>query len=737
MADKAQVTLGGVPLAATTGVAWTFQAGVQPYTTVFTAHERHWDQLKTVIGQPLDLKISDPRDRTTVVRDVYILHEAPSDAPHRVSFVVADKRWKWAYKLVVHDFNMPRKTGDRTAFGEVPVELQTVVDVYDYLPYSLDDGKRWTAKRAVESVLADLEPGAFEVDEFPIEGDGEDGQFTLQGITLRDQGDVALARLLSYVPGADVWVDSEGKVRVIDATNLQATEEYAKRLPALQRIGEVPRWIDRKRIRPSRVVAHYQREVELLFEYDDDYSGGTTAPPSRNAPYLDNVLPTVDPSTDITEFDPERGEVVTKSVPPGTWVQVSAWLQAMDADRPEGSAPWTFETIRKHWLKGDLEGVLGARGLDLDATGNVAMRVAALRQHFRQTFRIQRRYMERIRSLRAVRVALLDPVTGARAPAAVWGQACIIPAHKWHMTQRGTSDIDRQKVYRNVDYLPTIGNTIEFPPGPTSVNILDEELGIFRLEWLASPYGTVESFVPCHLVDSSNAPRVVMRDLSQQDVEPMGAGIQIESGTNGIFLRNTMRYRVMLTVVPASPNSAAQFHRHEVAAGEVADVFRQEFRIQEGEGPELHVFVPPGEATARFAWQDDNLARQTLVDLLGLVVDNPDTPQIEGQIEGADLPGFEPCNQGRELASHALSLAAELYAGFADGLQGAAVTVPPSDGVKLVGNMSGATLRVGTAPSAKVDVVHQFPGRQRALSRFALLPDSARAILLGIVPFRE
>jgi len=741
-AKKASVKLGNVALAATSGIAWRFVGGVQPYTSVFYVHKSRWGRLKASIGQPLQLVIKDSRGTVTTISEVYILHEAPSDSPHRVGFVVADKRWKWQYKLVARDFNMIRKTGDRTAKQAVPVETQVVVDKYDYLPYSLKlpQGTRWSAREAVEEVLDivhDEDTGGYKVENFPIKdtaGGTNSGEFTLQNVTLRDAGDVAISRVLSYVPGADVYINAEGQTIVYDATDLQQLDNYYQGLPVDTYAGEKAAWIDRGKIRPNKVVVHYQREVELLLEYEDDYSGGTSAQLVSSRPYVENVCPTVDPETEISnEFEPESGLYLRKTVPAGTWVEMKELLAAWNNDRPEGSLPWTFDTIKRHWLKGDLEGVLGARGLDKDEEANVAMRVQALRQHFRQSFRVNRRYMEGMRSLRAVRVGLLDPVTGARAPAAVWGQACIVPSTKGkYIAARGTEDISKLKVFRNVDYIaPSLqgANIIDTAPGPARVNIIDEEIGVFRLEWIVSPYGTVESFIPSKLVNEQNFDGIaVTRDLSQQEDQPMGAAMQIEGGTNGIFLDSSLEMAVLVTMVPAAPNSPMQFHREEVEASDVASVFRSEFGIKDGDGPTLEVYVPPGEATARFALTDQNDATNTVQDLLGL-------RNGEG-IEGPELPGYQLMNQERHLTGHAVSLAAELLVDYADNVQGSIVTPVPSGGVELKGNTSSATVRVAAAPSAKVDAVHAFPGQSRQISRLAVMPESTRQIVLGIVPFK-
>jgi hypothetical protein len=730
--------LGGVELAATSGIAWRFISGVAPYTTVLSVHKTRWDRLKGKLGKPLTLEITDSRDVKTTIEQVYILHLTPSDSPHRVSFLVADKRWLWPYKLVVRDFNMPRKTGDRTALGQpVPVETQQVVDEYDYLTYSLQPPQqtKWTSQTALEAVLQLVDEDNWSVESWPIKdttGVGDSGQFSLQGVTLRDSGDIALQRLLSYIPGAALYVNEQGKTIIFDASDLDATEQHFRKLPISTYAGERGAWIDRKAIRPSKVIVHYQKEIELLVEFEDDYSGGTSAQPIANDAYVDNVIPTTDPKTEITEFDPGQNRTVTKTVPMGTYVRVDKWLEAMDKDRPEGSLPWTWTSVKHHWFKGDLDAIW-IRGKDLDPTGNAAMRLQAFRQHFRQTFRLNRKYMERIRNLRPIRVALLDPVTGARAPAAVWGQGTMVPSSKGMlMAKRSREDAASSKYLRIIDALKDYPQKplLDLNPSPQRVNILDAEVGIFRLEWIVSPYGLSDSFLPCKLVNDQYREGVSLsRDLKFQEDQPMGAGMIVDDGTNGLFLDDQLEVKVLMTAVPASPNSRQQFHQIEVEATDIQSLFQREFRIQDGDGPPLEVFVSPGEVTARFGITEADEAFSTQKLLFGLT--NPDPGE-----EPEELPGYTLINEERELLPHARSLAAEVIAPFADNVQGIINTSLPRDGLKLVGNMASATLRVAAAPSARVDAVHEFPGQQRSIPRHALMPESARQLILGIVPFK-
>lgn len=740
---KASVTFAGEPLSAVSPIVWKFQTGTSPYTTVLQVHQSQWGNLEALIGDDsAELVVNDARGVSTKIRFLTILHRVASDSPNRVSFLVADRRWKWPYKLVARDYNVAKKTGDRTAFYDnLPFENLVTVDEYDYRRYSLNGQDRWTAKAAVEDVLKIVTDDRYEIESFPIEGDSTAGEFSLQNIYLRDSGDIALGRLLSMIPGAEVYMDKDGKARIIDAASIKDAEAYFEDLPPSTWGGDSATMIDRKKIRPKKVIVHFQREVELLAEYQDDYNSTSSTPSRRKTdPYLENILPTVDPTTNLAQWDPFSSTYRSGSdVPAGTWVEVLQWLLAMDADKPEYSAPWNFETIKNLWMRkdGGLEQVLGATGLDIDEDGNIAQRVSALREHFRGTFRLNYAMTERIRDFLDVRVAMLDPITGARAPAAVWNQYCVNPSSKGYRVA-SRKDPALQGVYRNVDCLKASDDgarIIDTTPGAADIAFRDKDLGIFQVVPLLRQSGTDAEIIPCHVVTESGegTPRVPVRDLGKQDNDPIAPGARVEGGANGVLLRSTMRLKAMFTIIPSAPNNAKQFHREEVTAEDVGKLYSREYGIRSGTGPDLEIFVPPGECTARFAWSDDEDAKRTIGELLGLDTDDP----AEAGIEGPELPGFEFTNGEREVKGYARAVAAEALATFADNIQGRVSTIVPNSGLRLAGNMSSVSIVVGSAPSAKVSAVHEFPGQQRPISRFAMLPNSTRLWTLGIVAFKS
>lgn len=742
MPNKATLKLAGVELAGNEGFTWRFVTGTQPYRTTALVHKTIFDRsLKSKIGEPLTLEIVPFNGKKVSVKDVYIIEEMPSDSKNRVRIMLADMRWRWERMFVSRDYNIPKKSGNKTRLhGSVPIENKVTVDVYDFKVYSLDNQEKWVPKRIIEDIMTQVEPdGKWWISSMPY-AEGEGGM-VIQNVMIRDGAGAAIGRALSYMPGLEVYVDVSGSANFFDATTLKDTKEYRDKLPPPLRSGDWPVKVDRKKIRPGRVKVHYQREVECLFEFEDDWAGSTSANRQVGEPFLENVIPTVDPETELTRWHAELGIEVTDTVDAGTWVDAYKWLEAMDddANKPPGSLPWTWETIKRHWFTGDLEGHLtgsAERGVgDIDPNGNIALRVQTLRQHFRQTFRINQKYMDRIRSLEAVRVTPFDPVTASRPYAPVWSQAVIVSTTKG-LRVRTRKDPAKQHYYKQIDEVPGTGeNVMQKSPVPARVQIIDRDQGIFRVDWLLDPYGMNKAIVPCHLVNFSGqktAPSAALRDM---DSVPIAVGLTDETATNVIFLADEFKLKALLTIVPAAPNNKSQFHIEEVRPSDLDELLTEQGAeaIKGGDGPDAEVYIPPGEVTARHAWGDnDEIAKDEVALMLGVDSDSKDAGLFPGQRE---LRGFTWVNGERDIEPHAKAVAVEALMPFADTYAGQVVTRSPDQTVEIKGNVSSASVQVSSSPAATVRVVHDFSGRPQPLSRFALLPDEARRHILGEIPF--
>ena len=324
-----------------------------------------------------------------------------------------------------------------------------------------------------------------------------------------------------------------------------------------------------------------------------------------------------------------------------------------------------------------------------------------------------------------------------------------MPSEKGKLTAFRT-DPTRAQILQNIDYLAEYNKDptnrprlVTQPPSPARISWRDKDLGIFSLSYILSPFGTVNSYLPCCLVDADGERKSLVRNLEQQDDDPVVAGATIEGGTTGIFLDKVLEMKVLITLVPAAPNNKHQYHQESVEADDISDFWKYKFGIRDGDGPELDVFVPPGEQTARFAWSIDEGCEKTINELLALGEDDPRKAGIKPDKKTGEinLDGYHFTNYEREIKAHSKAMAAELLSAYADNIQGTLSTkLPPKQGEggnvdRLSGNMTSATIQVAGYPSGKVSTFYEFPGQQPVISRMSLLPDEARRLILRVIPF--
>jgi hypothetical protein len=753
--NKTEAKIGGVTLSANESVVWRLTTGVQPYTTALSCSAEDWEQtLKGQMGQDLTLTLkSGNNGQTYTIGNVTILHELGRASRHRAVFVVADRRWKWRYTIFRRDFNMIKKTGNKTAiFENVPTALTQYIDTYRYRDYSLDQDTQgqkttWTTRRALESVLDDIVEGQYDFESWPVTDDGGSEEFKIQNLSIRDSADGAIGRLLSYVPGANLYIGLDGRVKLYNAADNAEMLEVFNGLPHQTKLGHYGVEIDKKAIRPKKVYVYYEREVECLLDFDDDTPESTYVQPDRTTPYVENVCQTVDEQLPIYEYDPITNTYAQRTPAPGTWVTFSEFLLACNNAQRSDANPWTWDTLKVHYMLGSLLGSLAPGAADGVAAGDdefisIAERVNQIESNFRRTFRINRLLTSKVERWLPVRSAMFDPMTGARAQACVWGQYCYMPTTKQRMIYP-TQDEDKKGLYVNVD---TYGRSqregkkfIELAPSPARVQFVDEQEGVFRVDWIKQPYGLQESMIPSLVVTAADTSSLKPQtaDLAKQDDELLVAGAKRQGSNNYGILKSECRFKAMVSFIPAAPNNKSKLYRVEVTPEDVTSFMNGDVKIENGDGPPLEMYVSPGELTARFAWTDDAAAQSTLsrwLELSGQQSGGGGTPAGEAEPEFNELEGFTLVNEESHLTIHAQSVAAEAYMAFADTLHGEIVADAQSAaGLKLAGNMTAASITLGQAPSASMMQRLSFPGTRRPLSRFALMGDVARQFVVKTI----
>lgn len=649
-------------------VRWIVQAGTAPATGRFNVTKGAAARLLEGGLRPVTLKITSG-GTTGEFRELYVIQQAPSDSPTWKTVLVADRRWFWRYRLARGLYNVRRQTGVQRLTGpdRVAPEVQLVVPVIAYAPFSLrNQTVPWRGREILERLLREAS--------IAEKGAGGPG-FTAAIETIADipienlevTGSVAdaIEQVLAFIPGARVTVDARGAVRVFDASS-GAEEQIVEQIPAeIIGAGHVER-CDLARLRPRHVDVFFGIEAELRVDGEEAQGAGSTSARDPDGRFVENVL-------SLPDFEQAIGGT---NYVMHSWVPFDSVLPAWGALPEPIGVPLDFPLIRKAfvpgmdlWAGASLAGALTPRA---DWMG----RIAAVQTHYRQTYRINQRWMARIFQLRPYRVALADVATGSRGPIGVWSDFCFLATQRSVMLER-QANVEHANYAMNVVCYPEDGLLASAPIGATArVRIEDADQGILSVDYLADRFRIYEAALPSQIeLEGANT------QPGQRVMEPGPAGY-LGPNVRGIafnFLRRadrlpqlTARHKIafVLTAVPGSPNGRGQLVRVRVTPGEVP-AFPGQDRC---EGPPLDFMVAPGLETARVAWSDANAA--TIEQAFGKGADD----DVDAAPEALrpliiNLGAEAPAAGGASLTAIAKAAAARIYHQLRDRQEGQAATV--------------------------------------------------------------
>lgn len=703
--------LGGRLLAGSAPVRWTFIDGVQPSTAVFELLKPDVETLLSGGLAPVTLEISGGVGLGTEKIDyLYVISEVPADDPNHGRVLVADRRWWWRYRHVKRDYNVRRRVGFRRVKNPSTQELQPVAEDVWYAPWSTkdEDGAHpWTAREVVEDVLAavlkkeqescgylapsDVDEQAMHVNDLPIEN-----------LNIDESGDEAVARVLRFMPEMTVGVDADGTVRVYSRLSGNEVPAITVSGPEIVGGGHVQR-IDLPRPRPSAIKVLFSREVEVRYDVEELASTTSSSARDKDDRFMDNVLP-------VPDFEL------------GTWCQ-GTWITFAEALTAWGVIPGLgraldFDIIRQAMVAfcdlWSMAQQYGEGAPDADWMG----RLAAVQQHYRQTYRINRRWRDRIHSISAYRVAVIDPESGMRAPAVAYSDY----AQMGSMRAILAGGLEGGYVL-NVAGSPASKDaeiTDAMKPAPARVSVVDSDQGIVRLDFLTDVLHLADRTLP-GTVD--NAPTT---NLRRARFGPIGWDSLPKGNATAVpTLATPYRMALIVTVTPGSPNGAEQLHAITVKPGDIAGLLPPAARagLNDCRGPIMEVRVSPTpETTAKVAWMDSY--REAIEKVMG----------VRALSKDETMPDLDPItvNAGDPLApldAIARAMAAAIYASLSDRPQGSK-TIPLQSTIKLGGWLGSVSWEVTT----KGEVLMQLRMREGgpALDMFALMPTSVRRMILRL-----
>lgn len=736
MADfVTKATLGGRPLMASAAVTWDLTTGTAPSIKTFDLLREDADALMAAARAPVELVITH-NDRVQTVQNLWVIANAPADTPFHGRVTVADRRWFWQYAHVIRRYNMRRRTGGRRIKSNLPGELQPVAPTVQYRPWSLktpDAGirGRWVAREVIEDVVKEAGRGERDhVGTIPTVSVSSDLGRTLpiDRLQIDDPGDAAVGRALGYLPEAAITIDEKGNAIVFSRASGAEQGLIEKNLgPEVQGRGHLE-VVKNAAQRPKEVRIWFTREPEVRFDFLEAAQAEDTVAPG-DARVLENVLPV--PDFQIT--------ISGETVPQGTWVTFDAYLSAISGEAKPGGSSLAGTRIDHNILERsalphvDLWGALGLLGTR-DPDADWAARIGALQRHWRRTFRINRKWVDRVLKISAYRIATIDQVSGQRGPAEAYADYTLVPGRRFHWKRRSAV----QSMYHSIakrgypqGATQSIrGQTVNrfdanTKAAPADVSVVDEDQGIIDVEFLVDPNRLHEKAIPGIL--SSDA--IPQWDLRRQEDVPITFDHLIALN-RPVKMSPQWKLAVILTVAPAAPNGLDQLHRVTVKPADLSGMVPAG-ALQAATGPPMDVRIGANVETARFRWSDESW--ESIEEFFGL----PAKGDPKDKRDVSERTRFLCVNDGREdsgaasLWDIARAAASRVYASLADHYEGrAAVELTP--GLVPSGWITRISHSLDTRGVATTEI--ELPASIPQIDLVSYLPDSARAIILREVP---
>ncbi len=665
-------TLGGYALNGVSGNGWVLKDSTRPHAWTFVLEPAQVDKLVGNGLAPITLVQGDE-----TYRNLFAIQRVAAPLPQFAGVKVVDWRWFWTTRIYLGTFNQRRKTGVKRLTDPTnlqPDEAMSTTPTISYAPFSLRDGTTaWTApellKLVFDSLKETLPKSAGFVPRLQFRGsvEGVLAAIPIENLTLQGTRADALAQVMSYIPWCGVFIDPVGDVVIYRKSSGGERSIVVAAGPEKVGGGHIA-WTTLDNLRPSKIRVCFLRALEVRFDYEELDSASL----SVDSRYLENVAPVPDYSISV------GGETYAE----GTWLTIQQLLTAW-GNAPGINRPLTLEDLRRSFVPfNDLWSKLLQNGLSI-ADANWPARLSCLQEHYRQTYRINRRWMDRIATLTASRVGTIYAPTGGRGNAPCYSDFAYLPS-----ARSVAQDILRPPPGMTNGDLSYVTNCPRFGGGnisatslasPARVSIVDEDQGIIRFDFVGDRYGVHVEILPSQTEMNTDTTQPGAQskasgptgDLTHKTRPKMFDVL----GRGNEYLRLTKLYKCA-TIVTATPgmgnfaDSMAQFEWVEVSPGDVKKFVGQE----NCNGPEVDILIGPGIERARIVW-DDNLSLQTekAFGVGTAAAGKFPIPALRAQTinYSSDLSDGLPSG-GASLAKIALAAATRVWHALGDRMQGSA-----------------------------------------------------------------
>ena len=458
-------------------------------------------------------------------------------------------------------------------------------------------------------------------------------------------------------------------------------------------------------VRPRFVEVLFDRRCELRFDFlEDDFVPSSSPALEPGDRYLENVLPSPDFLIEVDGRKYSQGNFFTIDRAVRAWVKPTGTLVSF------GNSSDNYVGIRRAFVPYvDLFAALAVTGsLNAnDLQSEWFARAAALKTHYRQTFRIPKDWLDAIKDLRAELISTIDPVFGQFSPARVWAD------HSYTRSLKTLFHADRDKDFPmvvNVDGYP--GRDVDLAtkkPSPAKVTLLDKDQGVFNVSYQIDPYSKQEIIFPSKM---DNVPNMGALDriLTAFSSDSVIADSPDDLTMQPPELAAQHKMALLCSAVPLTPNSTDALHKITLSLNSLKFLKIVPDHVLTAEnsdaiGPTMQIRISPTIAEALIRWVD---GKEKIIERC---FGKGGTPPTAAELRSNDLLLNEDTatsNGAAGVFDIALAAAASVYTRFANGIQGG-----------MTGRMFGSAEPVGRITS----IAHLLDEKGRANTRYTIVPE--------------
>jgi hypothetical protein len=603
----------------------------------------------------------EPEDGTPFsIEPVIIIEVKGASMPGLRTIVVADRRILWEFVHVQRGYNVRKRSAVVRGLketdasqpinlhkGPYPSEKWVLVGDARFQGWSLKNGdKVWTVTEILEDLKKAIDPGwTWDLSAL------EDREIQLEEFELDDNGAVALQRVLHFLPGYNLRLETDGSITFYSEIT-DAERPTVSGAPPYVEVGRTIIDVKKAQSRPAYLRVLFTKEVELRFEFDEGLASLTRP---DEVTQLVNVMRV----PDMVMVHPRTKERLVRA----SWVEIDdylTWITGETRPIPAEVYGWPSLELFRRWRSTNFE--MPARAYTEGYGYSDAVWAARWDEFlvaWRHLFMISPFGRSRFHSFKPMRASIWSSEHGVRAPAEVYMDWVSFPSDKGSVyLSKGWGGNSSQSTYKE----GWNANLADAAIAPYDVEVIDEENGILGIIPRLNPYGMNEQLIPGY--------------PNSEEKSPLASLAMIRALRYFVTLKSGHKMSLVLSVVQAAPNDERKLHVRKVMPSEVEAVIGR--KIGECNAPPMDVRIGPagGWWTAKFAWSDADASA-----IRGSFLD-------EGPEQTA-IPLNLLCNTDL-VDGLALATAAKVYTTMLDRSEGSAI-VPWLPDAKLEGRLEHIT----------------------------------------------